>query len=290
MTEDDLRTLIAEVRRTKSELDAVEVKAAKGGTPKVHDSLSALANRAGGGTILFGLDEREGFAVCGVHNLQRLQEELGGYAANEMEPPIRPEFTYGEIDGKTVVAMIIPETPHNQKPCYKKTDGWQNGAYIRVGGTDRRMTPYEIYGHLSTQFMPEDDCQPVPRATVDDLDPKRVEAYVARRANQHADLPFPQRLVRLRLAVEVEGVVRPTLACLLMFGMEPGRFERQLIITFLHYYGTTETEKTPRGERFLDDREFGGPIPVMVEDTIRQILAHIRTASRIGTVFREDVP
>lgn len=75
-----------------------------------------------------------------------------------------------------------------------------------------------------------------------------------------------------------------------MFGMEPERFERQLIITFLHYYGTTETEETPRGERFLDDREFGGPIPVMVEDTVRQILAHIRTASRIGTVFREDVP
>lgn len=290
MTEDDLRALVAEVQRTKSELDTVEVKSAKGGTPKVHDSLSALANRTGGGIILFGIDERQDFALCGVHNLHLLQEQLGNQAANEMEPPVRPAFTHVELDGNTVVAMEIPETPHHQKPCYKRADGWQNGAHIRVGGTDRRMTPYEIYGHLSTQFIPEDDCQPVRNATVGDLDPKRVEAHIARRANQYPDVPFDQRLIRLRLAVEVEGVVRPTLACLLMFGAEPERLERQLIITFLHYYGTTETEKTPRGERFLDNREFGGPIPVMVENTLRHILSSIRIGSRIGTVFREDVP
>lgn len=295
MTDDDLHALIAEVRRTKSELDTVEVKAAKGGTPKVHDSLSALANRTGGGTILFGIDEKQGFAVCGVHDLQPLQERLSDQAASEMEPPIRATFSYVEIEGKTVVAMEIPEAAYNQKPCYKKSEGWQDGAYICVGGTDRRMTQYEVHGYLSARNPPRDDCQPVLDATADDLDLPRVEHYFAqvRATKPHAayfSATYEALLERFRLAVHVDGVLRPTLTGLLVFGDEPDRFERQLVITFLHYYGTSEEEKTPRGERFLNNRKFAGPIPAMVEDTIRHILASIRKGSRIGTVFREDVP
>lgn len=295
MTEDDLRALIAEVRRTKSELDAVEVKRAKGGTPKVHDSLSALANRTSGGTILFGIDEQQGFALCGVHNLHLLQEQLGNQAANEMAPPIRPVFTHVEVEGKIVVAMEIPEAPYNQKPCYKKTDGWQNGAYIRTGSGDRRMTPYEIYGYLSAQDVPRDDCQPVLNATVDDLDLPHVAAYFQRQQGirpraAYLGATYEQLLEWFRLAVPVDGVLRPTLAGLLVFGEEPDRFERQLVITFLQYYGTSEEEKTPRGERFMNNRKFIGPIPNMVEDAVKHLLANIRIGSRIGTVFREDVP
>ncbi len=69
MEPDELRKLIAEVQHRRMEPDAVEAKAARGGTPKVFDSLSAFANRPGGGIILFGLDERQGFELVGVGNL-----------------------------------------------------------------------------------------------------------------------------------------------------------------------------------------------------------------------------
>ena len=40
---------VAEVQRRQSELEAVEVKSAHGGTPqRLYESLSALANRSGG--------------------------------------------------------------------------------------------------------------------------------------------------------------------------------------------------------------------------------------------------
>jgi hypothetical protein len=46
MTRDDLKQLIAEVQRRQSELDNVEVKTARGGTPKrLYEALSAFANR-----------------------------------------------------------------------------------------------------------------------------------------------------------------------------------------------------------------------------------------------------
>ena len=61
--------LIAELRRRHGELEGVEAKAAHTGTPAdLFKPLSAFANRAGGGILLFGLDEDAGFKVVGVGN------------------------------------------------------------------------------------------------------------------------------------------------------------------------------------------------------------------------------
>jgi len=62
------------------------------------------------------------------------------------------------------------------------------------------------------------------------------------------------------------------------------------MITFVQYYGTTEDERTPRGERFLDNRRFEGPIPEMVDEAERYLLATLRKASLIEGTFRRDVP
>ena len=67
MTPAELRILVEEVQQRQSELDHVEVKAAKGGTPKrIYEPLSAFANRTGGGVVVFGLDERRDFEIVGV--------------------------------------------------------------------------------------------------------------------------------------------------------------------------------------------------------------------------------
>ncbi|HPS92581.1 MAG TPA: hypothetical protein PKV33_10520, partial [Methanothrix sp.] len=79
--------LIADLRRRHGELEGVEAKAAHKGTPAdLFKPLSAFANRAGGGILLFGLDEDAGFKVVGVGNPRKLQEDLSGLAA-QMEPP-----------------------------------------------------------------------------------------------------------------------------------------------------------------------------------------------------------
>ncbi len=88
----------------------------------------------------------------------------------------------------------------------------------------------------------------------------------------------------------MDGVPHPTLAGLLVFGKYPQSFEPQLTITFLQYFGTTEMEKTPRGERFLDNRKFEGHIPIMVESVVNHILATIRKSSLIEGLYRRDIP
>ena len=296
MTREELLQLIAEVQQLQSELDDVEVKAAQGGTPqRLYEPISAFANQPGGGVILFGLDERHNFEVVGVGNAQRLQEEIGHLVAAEMEPALRPEFTIAEIDGATVVAVEVMEIAVEQKPCYYISAGLQRGSYIRVGNTNRQMADYEIFGYVSARTQPTFDEEPIRDATMADLDRLKLEDFLAglRRARSQAaylDQPLETVLTQRRIVREVDGVLRPTLAGLLMFGKDPQGFEPQMVITYLQYYGTTETEKTPRGERFLDNRKFEGTIPEIVNNAVNYILANIRKSSLIERVWRRDIP
>jgi len=106
MTPNELQQLITEVQNRQSEFDHVEVKAARGGTPRrLYEPLSAFANRTGGGVLLFGLDESKDFSVVGVGNAHRLQEDIASLASADMEPALRPQFVVDEIDDETVVGV-----------------------------------------------------------------------------------------------------------------------------------------------------------------------------------------
>lgn len=297
MTPDELVALVAEVRRQQSELQHVEVKAARGGTPlkPIREALSAFANQPGGGILLCGLDEERDFAVGGVGDVQRLQEEIANVAASEMEPPLRPEFTVAEVEGQRIVGVEVAEVSALEKPCHYRPAGLQGGAYIRVGPSNRRMTTYEIFGYVSAREQARFDSAPVPTATVDDLDRAKLEAYLARlrRNRPRASFlarPFELVLTQLGVIQTVDEVARPTLAGLLMFGSYPQAYEPQLVITFLHYFGTDDYELTPRGERFIDNQKFEGALDEIIEDAVLHVLSSLRKSSLIEGLYRRDIP
>ena len=107
MHSEELRQLISEVQNRRSKFDHVEVKAARGGTPKrLHEPLSTFANRTGGGVILFGLDESSDFSIVGVGDAHMLQEDITHLASELLEPTLRPEFTVDEIEDKKAVVEL----------------------------------------------------------------------------------------------------------------------------------------------------------------------------------------
>ncbi len=294
MTREELGQLVAEVRQRCAELDDVEVKAARGGTPKrLYESLSAFANRTGGGVLLFGLDESAGFTIGGVGDPQRLQEEVG-HIATDMEPSLRPQFVVDEIDGRPIVAAVIDEVLAAHKPCFYQPQGLPKGAYLRVGNTNRQMTEYEVFLYLSARAQPRDDEEIVAGATLDDLDTKLVDQYVGRLRETRPRAGYlegnrPDVLARLHVCRDDGGVLRPTVAGILMFGKYPQEFFPQLMITFVQFFGTTEEEKTPQGARFVDNRRFEGPIPEMVTQAETYILGAMRKSSLIEGMFRRDI-
>ena len=101
MMDSELEKLVANVRAVRSESNTVEVKAAKQGCPKVLESLSAFSNQPGGGVLLFGIDENDGYRVCGVYDSADLIKQVDAQC-QQMTPVVRPLFTAASIDGKTV--------------------------------------------------------------------------------------------------------------------------------------------------------------------------------------------
>jgi ATP-dependent DNA helicase RecG len=296
MTQEEVLQIISRVQQYESEFDDIEIKSAREGTPRrLYEAVSAFSNHTGGGLILLGLDENKKFEIVGVHDIQRLQEEISHLAISEMVPSIRPDFTIEKIQDKTILIVEINEVTPEQKPCFYKNAGLQQGSYIRVGNTNRIMNDYEIFGYISNRTQTTYDEEPVLNSTLEDLDRLSLENYIkqlkkTRHQAKYLDQLFEQILLQLRILGKVNGKLHPTIAGLLMFGNYPQAFEPQLVITFLQYYGTTEIEPTPRGERFLDNRKFEGTIPEMIESAVNYVMASIRKSSLIEGLWRKDIP
>ena len=122
MTSEELLNLLQEIQVTRCETQTLELKAAEQGCPKrLYDTLSSFSNQDDGGTIVFGIDESNGFAECGVYDPQDLQKKINEHCL-QMEPVIRPVLTVAEKDGKcckkTAPAVI--------RPCQVDTENIQS--------------------------------------------------------------------------------------------------------------------------------------------------------------------
>ena len=290
MEQNEALELVNTVRSGEFEDTYIEVKRARRGLPEyLYETLSAFANQTGGGVIILGIDETKRFAVSGVEDVQRVLEALGDIAT-KMVPPLPLDACVVKVEGRPVIVVEVPECDYRQKPCYYGPAGLQKGAYIRVGNTNRRMTEYEVFSFLSNRGQPAFDQEPVREASLEDLDQELIAVYFDRVKNRSPQLwqrlrldekDWVEKLIALNLAVRVNDSVHPTLAGLLMFGIWPQRYFPSLTITFVRYYGTEAGVKGPRGERFMDSAKFEGPIPEMIEEAVRRVIANMRQSTLI---------
>ena len=139
MLDNELVDMVKQIQLVRSESNKIEIKAANKGCPKVRDSLSSFSNQSGGGVIIFGVDENDGYEVCGVYDTADLMKKVEAQC-KEMTPVIRPLFSVASIDGKTVVSAEIQEIDNTDKPCFYSGVGRLKGSYVRSGDADRLMT------------------------------------------------------------------------------------------------------------------------------------------------------
>lgn len=267
MLTNELVELVGMIRRQKAEGQNIEVKAAEKGCPqKLYDTLSSFSNQDLGGTIVFGIDEKQDFALVGVYNLQELQKNVTEQC-NQMEPPVRAVFTTAEIDGKNVCSAEIPGVDLSERPCYYKGKGRSKGSYIRVGDADLPMTDYELYSYEAFRKHLHDDERPVERATMSTLDAMQIQSYLLQKKLERpgfAQLPEEQALEMLN--VTRNGV--PTLAAIMNFCVYPQGYLPQLAITAVVVPGTEIGQHDGVDSRFLDNKRIEGTIKTMVDDAI----------------------
>lgn len=276
-----LDSIIKKIVLNKCELQHIELKKAKDGTPeKLFDTLSSFSNQYGGGIIIFGIDEKSGYEVCGVYDPQDLQAKVTQQAL-QMEPIIRPVFTVINYDGKIVVSAEIPEIDSNMKPCYYKGAGRLRGSYIRVGESDEHMTEYEIYSYEVYKKKIRDELRVIDRASIDDFDKNILDEYV----NKIKKEKFNLSKMTTEKILSLQGLIasgKPTVAGLMLLGEYPQAFFPQMSITAMVVAGTSIGEVGLSDERFIDNKRIDGTIPQMLEETMAFVRRNIRVATIIN--------
>lgn len=281
MQEESLKRLVADIQARKTETQTIELKAATKGCPtRLYDTLSSFSNQDDGGIIVFGIDERDDYAVTGVYDSQDLQKRVTEQC-KQMEPPVRALFTITELQGKVVVAAEIPGADLAVRPVFYKGVGRIKGSYIRVGESDELMSEYEIYSYEAFRKRIKDDLRPVDHARMTLFDAERLENYLAmvkRERKNLAENVSDQEILEL-MGVTVDGV--PSLAGVMVFSKYPQAYFPQLCITAVSLPGTEMGDVGDVGERFIDNKRITGPIPDMLEEAVEFVMRNSRTKTII---------
>lgn len=284
MQADSLRNLVTDIYSKRSESQNIEVKAAEKGCPtRLFDTLSSFSNQDEGGVIIFGLDEREGFAIKGVYDAQDLQKKVTEQC-KQMEPPVRALFTLCEINGKTVVSAEIPGSDLSERPVFYKGVGRIKGSYVRVGESDELMSEYEIYSYEAFRKRIRDDIRTIEHSKMPLIDEQRMQIYLDAVKSERRNLAenVTQNEILELMGIMANGT--PTLAGLMTFSKYPQTYFPQFCITAVALPGTEMGTTGDAGERFIDNMRITGAIPDMLEDAVE----FVRKNSRTKTIIDED--
>lgn len=278
----ELEQLVRDIVRQRCERQNIELKRAAKGTPeRLYDTLSSFSNQTGGGIILFGIDEKNDFALTGVYDAQDLQTQITNQAL-QMQPVVRPLFTVAEIDGKTIVSAEISECDLFEKPCFYQGAGRMRGAYVRVGDADLPMTEYEIYSYEVFKRKIQDELRVVERADSGDFNSDTLDEYFIHVKKKKPNLASQPKEKILKLQGLLDNQ-KPTVAGMMLLGEYPQAYFPQLSIIAMVVGGTEIGQLGEQGERFIDDQRIEGSIPQMLESAV----AFVRRNSRNATIIDE---
>ena len=288
MVEQELRDLITQIKKRGCEEQTTEVKAAHKGCPeKLYDTISAFSNQDSGGTIVFGLDEKNDFAEVGVYDPQDLQKKIME-ACEQMTPIVRPVFTVCDKDDHVFVSAEIPPLDITERPCFKTARGRMQGSFIRVGDADKPMTEYEIYSFEAFRKKYRDDIRTLEDVSMDLLDKSKIEIYLALKQKQRPNLA----LLEKNQQYELNGITRSgkiTMLPLLLFGLYPQATFPQLGIIASVVPGKEIGDTDSNGNRFIDSKRIEGTIPEMLEGAVTFVGRNMQTAIRIDPITGERV-
>lgn len=277
MLANELETLVANVQKLGCEGQTIELKKAEKGTPEhLYDTLSSFSNQDNGGIILFGVDEEDAYAVCGVYNAQDLQKHVAEQC-EQMEPVVRPLFTVCSINDKTVVSAEIAPCTVFDRPCFYKGKGRMKGSYIRVGEADKPMTEYEVYSYEAFKRKLQDELRVDPRADMKQLNPNLLQLYYARIKQEKPNLAANSEIDILHL----QGMAidqKPTVAGEMIFGVYPQSLFPQYSVIASVVPGTRIGALGEEGERFTDDKRIEGTLSQMLEEGVAFVARNMKTS------------
>lgn len=295
-----------EIWRRLNDLDEtvqIEAKAGEQIGAAMLETICAFANEPGrqGGYLVLGVRRAEDalfptYEIVGVPDSDKLQADLASQCRTQFNVPIRPQLTVEARDGKRVVVAYIPEAAPSEKPVYIQTRGLPKGAFRRIGSTDQKCTDDDLALFYQAQSHKSLDETVLADGDVNDFDPAAIQEY--RRTRREANPTAPELaysdedlLYSLSCVSRVNGVARPTIAGLVLFGTHAA-IRRRFPLLRVDYIRVPGREWVKSPEERFDSIDMLGPLMQVIPRAINAVLDDVPKTFRLpaNSNRREDVP
>jgi ATP-dependent DNA helicase RecG len=279
VTEDQLNDYLA-----AGATERVAFLPARSSVSTVAETLAAMAN-ADGGLVLLGVTAKG--SVQRIADADRLRDAATEAGLQTNPPLILPSpHVISSTDGDVVVVQVPPGLPH----IYNL-----NGTFLtRTGSHSRPLTTSELRRLLLERGEGGYEEQPLTEATLADLSQQRIDAYLEHIALPPDEAPIQALLARGCIApAEVQTRhsdeepfptvldYHPTVAGMLLFGLDPQRFLRSAEIICVRY--ATE-EMSDEFER----QDIAGTLLEQIRQAEAFVVSNMRRGMRITGMTRQE--
>jgi ATP-dependent DNA helicase RecG len=265
----DIDEALRVLKATGGDMASIEVKSGAGGFPQsAIESLSALANLPGGGTLIIGLDESAGFQPVVLPDPQTYMQTLGN-KARRFAPPVQLDVRVEQVEGRDVIVADVRECDPSVKPCRVSSSG---KAYVRSHDGDFEISALEEQGFLAARTAPHAERDLVDGTSLDDLDDSLLHDWMttARRRDPSGLGRFGDDEMTVRAGV-VARDGRLTKAGLLALGAHPQEHFPRAVV---HVADRRDSTSAQRAKNIAT---FTGAAPMMLVQTLEWLTVNLGT-------------
>ncbi|MCW5757987.1 MAG: putative DNA binding domain-containing protein [Phycisphaeraceae bacterium] len=264
----------------------IEAKAGSEVGKSIIETVCAFSNEPGlgGGYLLLGVERVRqqdqlfdlGYEASGLAEPEKVQADLASQCASMLSIRVRPEIHVEKVGDAPVVVAFIPEASPTDKPVYITSKGLPKGAFRRIGPADLTCTEDDLIvlyeGHHAETY----DTTIIRDGTLADIDPGAINEYRTLRAKVNANAEelswSDDDLLRAFACVREEGgVVRPTVAGVLLFGT-PMALRRCFPMVRVDYIRVPGREWVKDPDRRFDTVEIRAPLIPAIRRATNAIL------------------
>ena len=261
-------------------------------------SYSAMAN-AHGGAVLLGVREKDGeFSIAGLSNAAKLRTDLFNNLNNpaKVSTNLLTDADVEElvVDGKTILAIRIPQATRKQKPVFLHGQPLGN-TYRRLNDGDRKCDDETVKRMLAEQVEDERDARILTGFGMDDVDPESVRIYRQMLKDEKPGHPYLEQddfafLTSLRgwRRDRQTGESGLTLAGVLMFG-KWSAIQEAVPHYFLDYQERPEAKTELRWiDRLVPDGTWTGNLFEFYRRVYRKLTADLKVPFALKDGQRKD--
>lgn len=252
-------------------------------SPNTEDAageMVAFAN-AEGGVLFLGVDDAGVVRGLPEERLAEIESWVVNVATNNCDPPMRPILRRERLPGPGSFDAVVMLVEIRRGLYVHGTSGGRH--YVRVGSSKQilRGAPLaRLFQERGRAFVLDE--QPVPTATVEDLDRESLDRFFA---NGPSAIPRSDLLRNTRVVVRADdGPDRPTVAGLLAFGKAPRAHLQSAYIEAAVYRGDRLTS-----DDLVHSERIEGRVNAQIDDATAFVERFMLRPAR-KDVGREDHP